>query len=191
MKPYYPVGKYACQVTGQALGQASTGNPQFVLRFKVLGKVDPANPDNFIPAEQQYERTHYRSITEKTIDFFVEDLKTLGFQGASFKELDPNQPVHHTFVGMDVDMWCSHNKAQDGSDREQWGIARVGGSDFKVDPLDPKKVRELDNLFGKNLRALSGDKPPSTPRQQAAAAPKNGTPEPAAAFAAGDEDVPF
>lgn len=187
-KAYYQVGRYACKVVAQALGEASTGNPQFVLRFQVMGQVDPKDPSHYIPAEQQYERTHYRSITDKTIDYFTEDLKLLGFAGSSFKDLDPSNDGFHDFRGLDIDMWCAHERAQDGGDREKWSVARQGG-DFKVDPLDAKKVRDLDNLFGKQLKSVRSEKPvvSNAPAQQPAVALATGP------YASGvdDSDLPF
>lgn len=180
--PFYEPGRYACKVTAQALGEAKTGNPQFVLQFMVMGKVDPDDPSKFIPAPAQYERTHYRTITEKTIEYFAEDLKALGFTGASFKDLDPATPNFYDFKGQDVDMFCVHEKNQDGDGlREKWGVARQGGA-LEVKPLEAKKVRDLDNLYGKHLKGLK------------AAAPKVAA-SPVAVMDNGqgitDDDVPF
>ena len=181
--PHSHVGRYACKVVSQALGEASTGNPQFALRFTVMGMVDPADPSRFIPSPQQYERTHYRTITEKTVPYFVEDLKLLGFTGTSFRELDPNADGFHDFRDMDVDMWCSHEKGQDGSPREKWGVARKGGSELDIKPLESKKVRELDNLFGKHLKGMKAAQP--------APAPITSKPAPAAEAGITDDDIPF
>ncbi len=144
--PFYAVGKYACKVIEQALGESSKGNPQFVMRFKVLGLVDPEDPAKFIPASQQHERTYYKSITEKTIEYFVSDLKSLGFKGSSFKELDPTMPTYHSFVGLDIDMWCNHKKDLNDELREEWMVARTAGP-LEVKPIEPKKLRDLDNMF--------------------------------------------
>jgi hypothetical protein len=160
MSVFYAPGKYACQITNQALGETtSTKKPQFVLQFKVLGLVDPANPANYIPATAQYDRTSYRVITDKTIDYFIEDLRAMGFQGTSFKHLDPKSEGFHDFVGLDLDMVCTHD-TYEGKTNEKWNIAR--SSDFSVEALEPAKVRELDNLFGANLKAMkktNGAKP--------------------------------
>jgi hypothetical protein len=177
--PFYEVGRYACKVIDQALGEAGTGNPQFVLRFQVMGLVDPADPSAFIPARGQYERTHYRTITEKTISYFMDDLKALGFAGSSFRDLDPKSEGFHDFRGQDVDMWCAHEPDQKGGTREKWGVARQAGA-LEVKPLEPKKLRDLDNLFGKQLKAIKAE-------------PK---PTPVAVSAGGgsealDEDTPF
>jgi hypothetical protein len=181
---YYKKGRYACKVVSQALGENKKGNPQFVLRFLVLGEVDPTEPTNYIPAGQQYERTHYRVITEKTIDYFIDDLKLLGFEGASFKDLDPSSPTFHDMTGLDIDMWCDVEE-WDGGTQEKWGVAQVGG--FKIEPLDAKKVRDLDNLFGKQLKTLKSDKP------KPVAAPAASTSSATAVVDQGitDDDIPF
>lgn len=181
--PFYAVGRYACKVVDQALGETSKGNPQFVLRFQVLGLVDPADPSKYILAGQQYERTHYRAITDKTIQYFLEDLKLLGFKGESFKALDPNNDGFHDFRGMDIDMWCGHENDQDGKPREKWGVARQG-STFEVKPLEAKKVRDLDNLFGKQLKTLKSSEPIRT-------APTNAAPPPQDSTEISDDDVPW
>jgi hypothetical protein len=178
--PYYDVGRYACKVTNQALGEARTGTPQFILQFTVLGKVDPSDPSRYLPGTMQYERTHYRAITDKTIKYLLEDLKTLGFKGGSFKELDPGNANFHDFRGQDVDMWCAHENAQDGTPREKWGVARVS-SGLEVKAVEPKKLRDLDNLFGKQLKTLA-----ATPGTRSA--PVNAAP-PSAEIS--DDDIPF
>ncbi len=185
-KPFYQSGRYACKITGQALGKAGTGNPQFVLRFQVFGLVDPQDPSRFIPAPQQYERTHYRTITEKTVPYLLEDLKILGFDGDSFRDLDPGTEGFCDFRGKDVDMWCAHEQAQDGGEREKWSVARQGGGEMKVDPLDSKKVRELDNLFGKQLKGLRSATSPR-PRTETTVAAG----DPLASEGITDDDVPF
>lgn len=161
MSVYYEKGVYLCEVINQAIGETSTGKPQFVLRFRVLGTPDPEDPDNYFRAPQQYERTHYRVITEKTVDYFVEDLKALGFRQQSFRYLDPETPGFHNFVGQIVSMYCYHD-TYEGKENEKWGVAR-GMSEFAVKPLDTKKMRELDNLFGKKLKELPLETPKADP----------------------------
>jgi hypothetical protein len=182
--PFYEVGGYIGEVTEQALGKAKTGTPQFCLKFRVLGKPDPADPSSFIPV-QQYERTIYRAITPNTIKYVVEDLEKLGYEKGGFGPLDPSHSDHQSFVGMQIDTYCSHENNAKGDLAEKWGLAR-GASALKVDPIDSKGVRELDALFGKSLKAKLPQK---------AAAPK---PEPVLAGGpppfseeVSDDDVPF
>lgn len=185
--PFYAVGRYACKVVDQALGESGTGKPQFALRFQVLGLVDPADPGKYIPASAQYERTYYRTITEKTIGYFADDLKALGFMGESFKDLDPNTEGFHDFRGLDVDMWCAHENDQQGNPREKWSVARVAGS-LEMKPLERKKMRELDDLFGKSLKGMrQGAEAPKPKTANASTAPV----PPADSTAISDDDVPF
>lgn len=189
--PFYEVGRYACKVTKQALGEAKTGTPQFIMQFMVLGKVDPDDPSRFIPAPAQYERTFFRAITEGTIKYFLEDLKNLGFTGGSFKDLDPGSPNFQSLKGLGIDMWCNHEKGQDGNPREKWGVARQGGS-MEVKPLEPKKLRDLDNLFGRELKKLQANgaaKPAPVQRPVTVQDPPDAEEPPH--FEASDDDVGF
>lgn len=175
--PFYAPGNYIAEVTAQALGKAGTGTPQFVLRFRVLGKPDPKDETNYIPV-QENERTMFRSITEKTIQYVTEDLEQLGYPANGFGPLDPNHPNHHSFVGQQIDVYCKHEKDQQGDLRERWQLSRGPGA-LKVEPLDNKGVRELDALFGKSLQASL---PKTKPAPRAATASASGIT---------DEDVPF
>lgn len=148
--PFYPVGVYVGEVTAQALSKASTGTTQFVLRFKVLGT--PTDDGGFFPDAHQYERTIYMAITEKTIGFVTEALEKLGYGAGTFGALDPSHPNHESFVGNQIDVYCKHQADQSGELRERWQLSR-GSAGIKVVPLEPKEVRELDALFGKNLKA--------------------------------------
>lgn len=176
--PHYPAGKYVCEIVNQGMGETQTGKPQFVLRFKVLGRPDPAEPNNYIPDPDQYERTSYRVVTEATIPYFMEDLKALGYTHGSFKFLDPNTQGYQDFTGKVINMICNHEDNQEKTaKREKWGLMRAAGV-FDVKPLESKKMRDLDNLFGKHLKDLKQDAPKLPPP------PANG-------FAITDDDVPF
>ena len=79
------------KLSGQGLSVRRQRQPTISsLRFEVLGLEDTEPPQaKYIPASRSYERTHYRSITDKTMEYFLQDLKILGFHGNSFKLLDP------------------------------------------------------------------------------------------------------
>jgi len=170
MQPFYAPGIYRCQVSSQAMGESGTGKPQFVLRFMVLAT---ANGESV----KQYERSHYRTITDKTAQYFAQDLRALGYQHQTFKLLDPSTPGFHDFAGQQVEMVCNHEPDQKGELRERWGVVSSGAA---VKPLSQQKLRELDNLFGKHLK--------SAPAASSAAptAPVNASP-----FEITDDDIPF
>ena len=146
--PFYQQGVYVVEVVGQALGKAMTGTPQFILRFKVLGTPVP-DSDSFDSVSQQYERTLYMALTEKTAPYVKENLEKLGFNGGSITILDPGHAQHQSFVGNQIDMYCKHEADQNGNVREKWQISRGAGG-IKADPLDQREMRQLDALFGKN-----------------------------------------
>jgi hypothetical protein len=176
---HYAEGKYVCEILKQGIGETKTGKPQFVLNFKVLGTPDPADPEHYIVVNPQYTRTYYRVITDKTIDFLKEDLQALGFNKGSFKFLDPSTPDFQDFTGAVVDMYCKHGENQDKQPKEDWGLARAA-REFQVKPLEAKKMRDLDNLFGKHLKDLKAPAKPAAP-----AATDSGS------VVAGDDDTPF
>ena len=174
----HETGVYVCRILEQGLSEATTGTPQFWLRFEVLGKPDPANPDNYLAASVKRERTMFRAITEKTIDMLTEDLEQLGFQGTSFRDLQPGTPNHYSFVGQDIDMYCKH-ETYNGAPHEKWQLSRPGGG-MDLKELEPTKLRQLDALFGKALKGIA------KPAGAAAARPaSNGT----AAAAVSDDDI--
>jgi hypothetical protein len=179
--PHYAKGKYVCEILNQALSKAGTGTPQFVIQFKVLGTPSVEEPGSYDPDPFQYERTMYRSITEKTIDYLIEDLRNLGVSIQSLKQLDPSSAGFFDLRGKVVDLWCNHEPGQSGGMREKWGVARAV-SEFKVEPLEAAKMRELDNLFGKQLKAAFKPNGGQQSRPQPAAV---------AATEISDDDVPF
>ncbi len=196
-KPFYAEGQYVCEIISQNMTQASTGNPQFVLRFKVLGTPDPNNPDNYLIAPQQYERSCYRTITEKTIDWFIDDLRALGFNGRSFRDLSPDSPNFCSFKGLSVEMYCKYAPGKNGQ-REEWNISHPRSSAPELKQLEPQQVRKLDDLFGRQLRGLSvnGQSKPAasapapagnSQRQRTTAPPPPA--QPPNSFI--DDDVPF
>ena len=156
MKPFYQPGDYACEVVNQGLGETKTGKPQFYLTFKVLRYAD----DNE-RVDQQYERMHYRVITANTVQYFCEDLRTLGFNKSGFRFLSPDQVGHQSFVGNEVTMNCQW-ETYNGEEREKWGVARVGGS-VDIETLPDAKLRQLDAIFGSHLKGMAKEEKPVGP----------------------------
>lgn len=171
-RAYYQPGRYRAEIINQALGEAGTGNPQIVWRIKVL----ETDTGEQVPA--QYERTIYRTITEKSMPYILEDLQTLGYEHESFRMLDPAQPGFQDFRGQIITVFCQHELAQDGNgDREKWGIANANA--FEVKPIESAKLRQLDSMFGKHLKGLG--KGATAPRSSPVAA----------GVAVDNDDVPF
>lgn len=178
--PFYQPGPYVGEIISQALGKTKNGHSQFALRFKVLGIPEE---DGYRTAQQQYERTIYWVITEKTIQYVAEKLNRLGYTGKGFGPLDPSHPNHQSFTGLQFDAYCQHQPDQNGELREKWDLSR-GASELKIDPLSSKEVRDLDALFGKSLSA-NGPAPKPAAKTQPQPIPLNdGT-------VITDDDIPF
>lgn len=144
MSVFYSQGVYKCEVVGQGLSSSKTNNPQIWLRVLILESVDH-------PEERwdQYERTIYWTLTEKTVDFVVEKLEFIGFAGQSFRDLDPATDGFHSFVGQQIECYCKH-ETYDGKEREKWDLSNPGA--MAPDPLSESDARRLDALFGRKLK---------------------------------------
>lgn len=175
-KPFYEIGPHVGEVISQALAEAGTGTAQFVLRVKILGT--PTNDGSYESHKTQYERTLYMALTEKTMSWVAPALVQLGFKGTQVSQLDPSHPQHQSFVGDQVDLWCGHREDNKGGWRENWNISNQ--TERERTPLDAKKTRQLDSLFGKALKqsgAAPATPPPTATRQN--------NPE------ISDDDIPF
>lgn len=190
MRPQHDEGKYVVEIIDQGMGVTTNGNVQFVLKFKVLGKVDPANPNNYFKNEVQSERAMYRVINENTIDFALDELRVLGFEGSSFSQLDPKDSKHVSFVGHQVDMQCQHKADLNNQPKEEWSVFRGGGVLIRQE-ASPEQLRQLDYLFSKRLKELRPEKAAPAPAAKSTAAPARGARPMPVAQGVTDDDVPF
>lgn len=179
MQMQYEPGRYWCKVTGQAMGKSKAGNAQFILSFAVVGKVDPSDPGGELIACPKNERRMFLTITEKTGEYVIEDLKRLGYQKQSFKFLDPERDGYHDFTGHEFEARCDPNEYE-GKTTEKWRVASDG---YKPEPPDANDIKKLDMLFGKQLKeAFPAEKP------QRSAGPPASTEE---VVSAAKDDIPF
>jgi len=184
---YYTQGAYKCEVLDQGLSMSSTDKPQIWIRCRVLESLD--SPGVTL---NQYERTLYWTVTEKTIDFVLDKLESLGFSGQSFREVDPNVEGHHSFIGQVIECYCKL-ETYEGKEREKWDLSNPGAK--TPDPLGDSDARKLDALFGRKLKERfkksSARKPAAQPKAE-----KAEESEPVAVGSEGidttpDDDIPF
>jgi hypothetical protein len=91
------------------------------------------------------------SLTEKTVEFVVEQLQSIpGFSCDSLDQLDPENPRAIDLKGTQVDLWCKHEKDQKGELRERWNISSP--REIVTEKLNSKEIRQLNTLFGKALK---------------------------------------
>lgn len=154
-------GRYRVKPCGQGFTKSSTDNPTFELRFFVIGKYDIEKPDGeLIPCPNE-QRTYFKSITEKTAQWLVDDLASLGWEGSSFTELDPQHPLAHIFKE-EFDALCKVEEYK-GKRQERWSIS----SSKEVAQLATNDLKNLDTLFG---HLLSGAKTTSASKNESRSA---------------------
>ena len=156
--PHFQIGRYWGKLTNQQFGKAKSGNPQIVFSFLLVGMVDPKDPEGDLLACTQYERSIFRAITEKTVEYVLEDLAALGFTGNSYQQISLDHPHCCDLRDTEIALFCQHEEdnrpEHAGEIRERWSIARAN-SGPKVDTLDDKDARKLDAMFGKQLKSQS------------------------------------
>ncbi len=189
--PFYEPSKYHVQILDVALGEASTGNPQIVLRVKVISRLfqNSSGEEASAPVAAQYDRTIYLTVTEKSRELILAKLRWAGWQGDRFESLTSD------IAGNGVRAECKHENSVSekyrGQLTEKW--------DLELPPLaskplenKPAVAKKLNALFGKMLKegkpAPSGG-PPSgdatgIPAEVLAAAGQSGSGVPA-------DEIPF
>src|SRR4051812_47856011 len=98
----YKQGPYRCEILDQGLSQSSNGNPQIWLKIKPLESLSIEDNGVELPTG---DRMVYWTITDKTSDFIVDKLVTLGFTGESFRQLDRNHANPELFIGQAEDFY--------------------------------------------------------------------------------------
>jgi len=180
---YSDGGRYKCTVNGQAMSESSEkGTPCFVLSFVVNTYIDANGNEEDLDSVEQKERSIYLYITDKTIDFLLDDLEHLGFTGRSFSQLDPEKKDHQSFIGDVIQCRCKHEEYE-GEQKERWSLDRGR----VIAPLDGGKLQKLDTMFGQELANRFGAAAPKkkAPKKKPAKQQVEETSPPA------DDDIPF
>lgn len=180
--PFYDEGRYRCEVIDQGLSKAATGTVQIVLKVRVLEGTTPERE-----LTQQYERTIYLSVTDKTMKYLVPKLQALGYSRDSFRFISLSEPNYEDLRGTAAEFYCKHEDGQGGL-REKWDVATIRSTELlDLKPVGSKELRELDLLFGRE-RKSSGIKPAASTVSPARARVDDG---PAPSLEVTDDDVPF
>lgn len=171
---------YDCKVLDQGFGKSKNKGTQFFfLTVQPVARV--LSDTESEPEFTQFTRTIERYMTEKTIDYFLEDLESLGWSGGQLSELAHNK----CFVGETIRCSCKHENGLDGKVYDKFSIYREFAGK-KVEPLESTDVRKLDALFGSKVKAKFGGSKKPAPTTIA-----RSEPEPLATHANGDPDLPF
>jgi hypothetical protein len=170
----YEPGIYNVRITNQGFDEASTQTRFFWMAF---------DPQDYIevdgtvrPVHEVSERTIRMYITGATFDRVIGQLRSLGFTGSRFSELEPGGGF--SFIGQDFELECQHETYK-GKTREKWDVP------YKRTEQKDGVARDLDALFGAELqKSATRQAPKQTPQSP----PK--TADPTTGEVPGD-DVPF
>lgn len=137
-------GLYVGEIAEQGMEFAKTGNPQIVLKCKVISKVNDDGTYEAVPGD--VFRTIWMTLTEKTVDWVAEDLKACGFTGKPSQiQLDGDDPI--SIVGTEVKLWAKQEKGLDGQPRERWSISTPRET-RPVTPVSTMDASRIDAQFG-------------------------------------------
>ena len=185
--PYYEPGKYRARIVTQGFGESQEKKtPFFYLAVVPLAQVVA---DSEYPCAAEYERQIVRYLTDKTIDWLLDDLVSLGWSGNSFAELNPDSTNYHSFRDQEVVALCEHEENNDKT-YERWSLWREAKT---VAPLPPTAIQKLDSLFGRELKARQKAAPaPARPQTTAdAVSTAVDKTDLAEEVAAAGDDIPF
>lgn len=174
--PHYEPGRYKGVVTAQRFGVTPNDSDYFALEFKPTEAAGPnAMPDMVYNAEL----TLY--FTDRAVQYSIEKLRRLGWNGTKLTQLEPSHPQHTSLVGTELDLVCRVND----KGYNDWDLAAPGPAPAK--DSDKSVAAKLDRLFGKQLMATVPGKaaPKAAPK-----APAKPQPAPVAAEV-DSEEIPF
>lgn len=174
--PYYSEGDYMFAVEEQGFGESKNGTPFFFFRGRPVSVVLADGSGS--PLDKQYPREIKRYLSEKAVEYTIADLRRLGWQGESFRELDPSVGGHLSWVGQTIQAVCTHD-VNDAGTWEQWGLPYVAGDKPEKAKSDVKIASKLDAMFGKLAKESATKKSQPAKRQ------------PVASSTNGGEDIPF
>ena len=159
--PYYAEGDYLFRVTDQGFGETKNGVPFFFLRGTPTTLLINGNEEM---CEKQFEREITKYLSDKAVEYTIKDLRALGWEGESFKELDPTQPNSLSWVGQSIRVYCEH-ETNDAGTWERWNLPYVASDKPAKAKSDVKIASKLDALFGKLAKetATKKSKPAARP----------------------------
>jgi hypothetical protein len=166
------------RITDQGFAETEKkGTPYFFFRGTPIAEVVGSEEHECKP----YEREIVMYLTDRAVDYAIAKLRALGWEGSSFKELDPATPDAVVWIGQVFDVECDHETNDQGT-WEKWQLPQAAVGDKPAKPKSNVKIAgKLDAMFSKTLK---GSAKPSAPKP----APKR---EAVAANGPSDEEIPF
>jgi|ERR1043165_9407282 hypothetical protein len=164
----YPEGIYKAKATNWGWTETSGGNLQFGMGLQTIGKMDPNNlaaaPK---PCEPGTGRWSITPTTEKSEDWLISTVQSLGYDRDDLHGLDPDQENAFNFEGVEFLVQCKH-KEYNGQMREEWFV-------YNPRPKAPaSKLDALEKRFGHKFKeAKERQTTKKAPETKPAGSPNN------------------
>lgn len=166
--PFYAEGAYMGEVTDVAVGESKNGHPMVTVKFLPMSSVSSYLDDDgqivasLTPTIKKYERTTrivIKADDERSLEFALLKLRTAGWQGESFREID-------TLRGETINLTCHHEEGTgqySGKVFERWELPLPPRESEPME-TDTSVARKLDALFGRKLKtgAAKAETAPAT-----------------------------
>jgi hypothetical protein len=144
-------GKYRGRITDYGVTQSQAGQhlPTVFITFELVGQYDPDTGE--VGPCEPVGRTYYKSISPKTIDWLLADLKAIGYDRPGLEYLDPETPGAADLFDREIDIDCESETYQ-GQTRDRWSIHR----ERTREKIGREGLARLDAQFGDQIRRVLG-----------------------------------
>ena len=153
----YQEGLHGALITDQELTTTKSGNPSIVLTIQILTRLVETNDPGTNEPVQVWEnvelsekRKVWLVLTDNSIDWTVDRLKVLGFQGLPSQIKDKEAPG--TTVSATELVFEMRLGGNDGT-LEGWNVPTKPRSSSNAEPTTEMQDLELDAKFGDAFRA--------------------------------------
>ena len=165
-KTFYGVGAYKGRVTFHGLTESTEKKtPGIYIRFVVIDIIHAADHIEELDQKDRHERTMTRWLTDQTIEYAMSDLQDMGFSSPKLSDFDLNNQTETTqsFVDNVYDFYCSHEDSDKGDMYERWQLSR---GERPMATLSKKQLKQIDNLFGRQMKQSFGGNGGGKPKPQ-------------------------
>tara|TARA_R110000824_G_scaffold373945_2_gene564393 strand:- start:414 stop:962 length:549 start_codon:yes stop_codon:yes gene_type:complete len=155
MSKYQP-GYYDAVIIDQDVAaNARTGNPQIVLEIEPMRWSSFDGKVNDEPCSQNWSRRVYMTLTDKTKDMVVTNLRNLGFGGSDFSDIkNKKDEAGCRLLGVQGRFKMEFWQKDDGTQSESWSLVSSRRQDSErrpIEEVDSKVLLEMDANFSSAL----------------------------------------
>jgi hypothetical protein len=144
-------GRYRGRIRDYGVTQSQAGQqlPTVFIAFDLIGQYDPTTGElQSCPANT---RTYFKSVSARTIDWLLSDLRAIGYDSPGLEFLDPETPGAANLFHREIDVVCDHETYQ-GQTRERWSIFR----EQRRERIGRDALARLDAQFADQIRRVLG-----------------------------------